>query len=261
MPKAMRINHGREFVNNSLLEWLYSKGMEVHMTAPHSLSQNGITKRMNWTLEDLARAMRLAADLPVFLWEQAITHVAYIRNRAYSSALKTATPYERWHSHCYRLSKQPNCSHGTCSGLGTWRPRCTKGASSRTRRVVPSPSLSLIALVTAPLSGVANPMTPASSTTRASAPVPVPFPQLSPHVPSYRPITPNPCALGQQVTVILSPCALSYCFVSPRVLLPRIIVSAYTIFWDSLLFSGYCLVTGLILGPSPSAYIRWLWVA
>ncbi len=40
--------------------------------------------------------------------------------------------------------------------------------------------------------------------TRASALVPVPFPQLSPHVPSYRPITPNPCTLGQQVTVVLS---------------------------------------------------------
>ncbi len=53
----------------------------------------------------------------------------------------------------------------------------------------------------------------------------------------------------------------SYCLALPRVLLPRIIVSTYTIFQDSLLFSGYRLVTGLILGPFPSAYIRWLWVA
>ncbi len=95
MPKAMRINHGHEFMNDSLLEWLYSKGMEVHMTASYLPSQNSIAKWMNQTLEDLARAMRLAADLPVFLWEQAITHAAYVRNRAYSSALKTATPYER----------------------------------------------------------------------------------------------------------------------------------------------------------------------
>ncbi len=95
MPKAMCIDRGHEFVNNSLLEWLYLKGMEVHMTAPHSPSQNSVAKQMNWTLEDLARAMHLAADLPVFLWEQAITHAAYVRNRAYSSALKTATPYER----------------------------------------------------------------------------------------------------------------------------------------------------------------------
>src|SRR6266851_6094763 len=33
---------------------------------------------------------------------------------------------------------------------------------------------------------------------------PLPFPQLSPHVRSYRPITPSPCALGQQVIALLS---------------------------------------------------------
>ncbi len=149
---------------------------------------------------------------------------------------------------------RPNCFHGTYSGLGTWWARCTKDASSGTRCVVLTPSLSLIAHVTAQLIGGVNPMTPVSYMTRASAPVPVPFPQLSPHIPSYRPITPSPCALGQQVIVVLL-------FPPPRVLLPRIIVSTYTIFWDSLLFSSYRLVAGLILGPFPSAYIRWLWVA
>ena len=105
---------------------------------------------------------------------------------------------------CYRLSKRPNCFRGTCSGLGTWQPRCTRGASSGMRHVVPLPSLSLTALVTASLSGAASPMMPALSMTRASAPVPVPFPQLSPHVPSYHPIIPSPCALGQQVIALLS---------------------------------------------------------
>jgi len=46
-PKVIRIDHGCKFINNSLLEWLYSKGMEVHMTAPHSPSQNGVAKQMN----------------------------------------------------------------------------------------------------------------------------------------------------------------------------------------------------------------------
>src|SRR6266851_6249012 len=97
-----------------------------------------------------------------------------------------------------------NCFRGTCSGLGTWQPRCTSGASSETRRVILTPSLPLIAHVIVPLSGAANHMTPASYTTCASAQAPVPFPQLSPHVPSYRPIIPSPCALGQQVIALLS---------------------------------------------------------
>ncbi len=105
---------------------------------------------------------------------------------------------------CYRLSKRPNCFRGTCSGLGTWQPRCTSGALSGTGRDVRTPFLSLITHVTVLMSGAASPMGPASYTTRASVRVPVPFPQLSRLVPSYRPITPNPCALGQQVTVLLS---------------------------------------------------------
>src|SRR5712671_2885961 len=85
----------------------------------------------------------------------------------------------------------------------TWRPRCTEDTSSGTRHVILSPLLSLITHVIVLLNGGANPMTPALSMTHASVPVPVPFPQLSPHVRSYRPIIPSPCTLGQQVIVLL----------------------------------------------------------
>ena len=73
-----------------------------------------------------------------------------------------------------------------------------------------TPSLSLIAPVTVRLTGGVSPMTPVSYMTHASVWVPVPFPQLSPHIPSYRPITPNPCTLGQQVTVVLSRLIVSF---------------------------------------------------
>ncbi len=110
---------------------------------------------------------------------------------------------------CYCLSKRLNCFHGTCSGLVTWRTRCTIGTLSRTRRAIWTPLLTLIVSAAVLLNGGANPMMPASSMTCASVLVPVPSPQLSPHIHSYRPIIPNPCALGQQVTVcylvLLSP--------------------------------------------------------
>ncbi len=50
--------------------------------------------------------------------------------------------------------------------------------------------------------------------THASVQVLVPFPQLSPHVRSYRPITPSPCALGQQVIALLSQLIVLPCLVS-----------------------------------------------
>ncbi len=117
---------------------------------------------------------------------------------------------------CYRPSMRPNCSRGTCSGLGTWRPRCTQGALSGTRHIVLTPSLSLIAHVTVLMSGVASPTGHASYTTRASVRVPVPFPQLSPHV---RKLSSNHSqslrfgSAGDRSRIA------SYCLVSPRVCL------------------------------------------
>src|SRR5216683_1468581 len=105
---------------------------------------------------------------------------------------------------CYHLSKQLNCSCGTCSGLVTWWTRCTADALSRTRHIVLTLPLPLIVSAVVLLNGGASPMMPALSMTHASVPVPVPFPQLSPHICSYRPIIPSPCALGQQVIALLS---------------------------------------------------------
>src|SRR6266851_2784429 len=147
---------------------------------------------------------------------------------------------------------RPNCSRGTCSGLGTWRPRCTQGALSGTRHIVLTPSLSLIAHVTVLMSGVASPTGHASYTTRASVRVPVPFPQLSLHA---RKLSSNHSQSLRFGSAGDRPLISSYCPVLPRVLLPRIIVSTYTIFWDRLLFSGYRLVYRPYLGPFSFAYI------
>jgi len=84
------------------------------MTTSHSPSQNRVTECINWSLEDLARAMRFATDLPMFLWKQAITHVAYVHNHAYSSAVRDATPYEWWHG------KKPDVSHLCKFGMPVW---------------------------------------------------------------------------------------------------------------------------------------------
>src|SRR6266851_8336431 len=84
-----------------------------------------------------------------------------------------------------------------------WWPRCTADALSGTRHIILTP-LPLLAIVIAPSSGGVNHITPVLSMTLVSVQIPVPFPHVNPHVPSYCPITPNPCTLGQQVTILLS---------------------------------------------------------
>ena len=113
-PKALRFARGKEFINQDLRNWCTEQGIELQTTAPYSPSQNGVTKRMNQTLVELAHAMINAHDLPEFLWEQAVAHAAYLRNWAFTSCLGDHTPYEIWHN------KKPNISHLREFGAPVW---------------------------------------------------------------------------------------------------------------------------------------------
>ena len=93
-PKAIRIDRGKEFLNINLTDWCQGRGIEIQMMAPYSPSQNGVAERMNRTLVELACAM--IRDLPKFLWEYAVAHSTYLRNRTYTKSLKDKTPYEKW---------------------------------------------------------------------------------------------------------------------------------------------------------------------
>ena len=79
-PRAIRVDRGKEFLSDQLKDWCEERGIEIQLTAPYSPSQNGIAERMNRTLVELARAMRISADLPENLWESAFTHALYLRN-------------------------------------------------------------------------------------------------------------------------------------------------------------------------------------
>jgi hypothetical protein len=111
---AIRADRGTEFVNRDLQRWCHEKGMEVQLTAPYSPSQNGVAERMNRTLVELARAMIVGSNLPEFLWENAVAHAAYIRNRSYTTAISEKTPYEGWNR------EKPNIAHLREFGAPVW---------------------------------------------------------------------------------------------------------------------------------------------
>jgi hypothetical protein len=113
-PKAIQIDRGKEFVNEKLTQWCKGKGIEIHLTAPYSPSQNGVAERMNRTIKELGHAMLNGQDLPEFLWEHAILHAAYIRNRSYTKSLQTSTPFQGWHK------RKPDISHLREFGAPVW---------------------------------------------------------------------------------------------------------------------------------------------
>ena len=77
-----------------MINWFNQQGIEAQLTAPYSPSQNGAAERLNRTLVELARAMMAARNVPEFLWEHAIQHAAYLRERAPTKALKGKTPHK-----------------------------------------------------------------------------------------------------------------------------------------------------------------------
>jgi len=96
LPKCLRADNGKEYVNAELIEWCYNKGIQLELTAPYSPQQNGVAERYNRTLADLTRAMLLSRHLPKSLWAAAVAHAAYLRNKAYTRALPESTPDGRW---------------------------------------------------------------------------------------------------------------------------------------------------------------------
>lgn len=86
----------------------------MQLMAPYSPSQNGVAERMNCTLVELTRAMIRAQQLPKFLWEHAVQHAAYIRNRAYTRSIEDQTPYEVW------FNKKPDVSTLQEFGTPVW---------------------------------------------------------------------------------------------------------------------------------------------
>ena len=78
-PRWIRIDNGKEFVNEEIKKWAAEKGITIETTAPYSPSQNGIVECLNWTLLEMARAMIIAKGLPKFLWDKAMAHANYLR--------------------------------------------------------------------------------------------------------------------------------------------------------------------------------------
>src|ERR1700761_512114 len=113
-PKYIRVDNGREYINHELVKWCRSKGIDLQTTAPYSPSQNGIAERFNRTLIELARAILIARNLPSFLWAEAVSHAAYIRNRSPTRALEGMTPDELWNG------RKPNMSHLREFGSTVW---------------------------------------------------------------------------------------------------------------------------------------------
>ena len=103
--KRVRSDNGGEYRDNRFREFCANNGIKMEKTVPMTPQQNGVAERMNRTLNERARSMRMHAGLPKMFWAEAVNTAAYLINRGPSIPLDGKIPEEVW------SGKEVNLSH------------------------------------------------------------------------------------------------------------------------------------------------------
>ncbi|GKE20931.1 putative ribonuclease H-like domain-containing protein [Tanacetum coccineum] len=99
-----KTNNGTEFVNQTLREYYEKVGISHETSVARSLQQNGVVKRRNRTLIEVARTMLIYAIASLFLWAEAVATACYTQNRSIIRLHHGKIPYELLHDKLPDLS-------------------------------------------------------------------------------------------------------------------------------------------------------------
>ena len=92
--KCLRSDNGGEYSSKKFINFCAAHGIRMEKIIPNTPQLNGVAERMNKTLNERARSMRLHAGLPKIFWTDAINTVAYLINRGPSVPLNGELPKE-----------------------------------------------------------------------------------------------------------------------------------------------------------------------
>ena len=86
--KCLRSNNGGEYIDGRFKEYCATNGIRMEKTILGTPQQNGVAKRMNRTINERARSMRLHSGLPKMFWVDAINSADYLINHGPSVLLE-----------------------------------------------------------------------------------------------------------------------------------------------------------------------------
>jgi transposase InsO family protein len=89
---ALISDNGGEYCNKVFDDYCSYHGIRRERTVPGTPQENGVSERMNRTIMEHARSMRLHAGLPLQFWANAIDIFVYLINRGPSSSLDGGIP-------------------------------------------------------------------------------------------------------------------------------------------------------------------------
>nr|GFB16987.1 retrovirus-related Pol polyprotein from transposon TNT 1-94 [Tanacetum cinerariifolium] len=97
-------DNGTEFVNQTLRDYYEEVGISHETSVARSPQQNGVVKRRNRTLIEVACTMLIYAQAPLFLWAEVVATACFTQNRSIIRLIHGKTPYELLHSKLPDLS-------------------------------------------------------------------------------------------------------------------------------------------------------------
>jgi len=79
-------------------------GILHNFSAPKTQQQNGVVKRKNRSLEELARTMLSESSLPKYFWADAVSTSCYVMNRVLIRPILKKTPYELFNGRKHNIN-------------------------------------------------------------------------------------------------------------------------------------------------------------
>ena len=76
--KRLRTNNGGEYEDTKFKKFCYEQGIRMERTVPRTPQHNGVAERMNQTLTERARSIRIQSGLPKQFWAEAVNTTAYL---------------------------------------------------------------------------------------------------------------------------------------------------------------------------------------
>nr|GFA12150.1 hypothetical protein [Tanacetum cinerariifolium] len=92
--QRVRTDNDTEFKNKTLAKFFDDVGITQQFFAARTPQQNGVVEMRNRTLVEAARTMLTFANLPLFLWPEAIAAACFTQNRLIIHKRFDKTPYE-----------------------------------------------------------------------------------------------------------------------------------------------------------------------
>jgi hypothetical protein len=94
--KCLRSKNGGEYCSKEFDDYCSYHGIRREKTDPGAPQENGVSERMNRTIMESARSMRLHAGFPLQFWEDVVDTYVYLINKGPSSSLDGVIPKEEW---------------------------------------------------------------------------------------------------------------------------------------------------------------------